>query len=351
MDMGMLSWPSMETTTWNEPHPELGWGHDLTFGHSNVDDLLTSINNFPGERNVQEAADSFLPTPPSPNSSHLRTFSQSQPGIGNYDRQNSIVMDNMDFNMSGTTMNMFPTKSSSEVISELSQLSVHLSALRSSSHDLAQAAELSTSPMSTNQTSPLIDPASFGSVAAWLAHEQCSGKMNVPLQLPPEFQNAYPSPSPESQVKAQGCQGGPNILRNVFCASHRLMEIIRNLQADDIIRHLIMACEALLLEIYLAILTVLQHEAYPGHHMSGTALGNVRLVLVVQLCAYLIERQQQAVEQCLTPATTPISNLSNSSLSPGPFRMTQQTDRESLKELKIQVQQKLTHLRQILRCS
>jgi hypothetical protein len=122
------------------------------------------------------------------------------------------------------------------------------------------------------------------------------------------------------------------------------MEIIHNLKADDITRHLIMACEALLLEIYASILMALQHEAYPSDTVSATALGNVRLVLVVQLCAYLIERQHQAVWQCLNPTSIQKYHL------PSPIQLgNEETD--CLKNLKAQVQQKLARLRQMLRCS
>ena len=112
----------------------------------------------------------------------------------------------------------------------------------------------------------------------------------------------------------------------------------------------------------MAVLIALQHDAYHGVSMNTTALGNVRLVLAVQLCSYLMDRQQQAVDLCLAPQT-PLGPLSvngtyprKSDLSssqqpvlPGPVLDT--ADREVLGDLKDQVQQKLAHLRQTLRCT
>lgn len=336
MDMSMFTWPWPETTSWDEMQPEMAWGGNLNFNRANVEDMLATAHSFEGDASAQEDSDPFSAnqSPSTPSSSHTRTFAHGQPGIGNYER------------LDGSTMSMFPDKHASIVIAQLSQLSVQLSSLRSSSYTLAQAADLSSGRLPNDRHFPLIDSTAFESVATWLAHEQSSANMNAhgSVHIPVDIPNPYPNSGP--QLKPQS---GPNILRDVFAASHRLMEILRHLQADDIIRHLVMACEALLLEIYAAILTALQLEAYPGDSMNATALGNVRLVVVVQLCAYLIERQHQAVDQCLAPATPQNNNL-RSSLPPGAFHLGM-ADRESLNDVKNQVQQKLAHLRQMLRCT
>ena len=129
----------------------------------------------------------------------------------------------------------------------------------------------------------------------------------------------------------------------------------------QIIRHRVMACEALLLEIYMAILNALQHDAFHGDSMNTTALGDIRLVLVVQLCSYLIERQQQAVDLCLAPQN-PLSPLSESGIFPSrldhsgpqkpvpPGPVMDEADREALSGITYQVQQRLAHLRQTLQC-
>ena len=347
MDMSMCTWPWMGTTSWEETQTEISWD-GLNFSRADVDDLLAITNGFEGEGSAREDPDPFSPTqsPSTPNPPHLRAYTYGQPGIGNYERQDGSARSNIERSMGGSTMSMFPDKNASVVIGQLSQLSVHLSSLRSSSYTLAQAADSSFGRGPNDGHFPLIDSAAFESVAAWLAHEESSANMNPRRSVHISADIPNPWPNSGSQIIPRS---GPNILREVFSASHRLMEILRHLQADDIIRHLVMACEALLLEIYAAILTALQHEAYPGDSMNATALGNVRLVLVVQLCAYLIERQHQAVGQCLAPAVAQKHNLP-SSLPSGPFHLGT-ADRESLKDLKVQVQQKLTRLRQMLRCT
>ncbi|KAF2258400.1 hypothetical protein CC78DRAFT_117692 [Lojkania enalia] len=334
MDMSVFTWPWLDTTGWDDTQPEMGWGSSMNFSRTNVDDVLATAHSFEGDASTQDPF-SETHSPSSPNPSDPHTYAHRHPGLGNYDRQGSL---------GEGTIGMYPDKHGSLAIAQLTQLSVHLSTLRASSYNLAQAADLSSGHLPTDPYFPLIDSAAFESVAAWLAHEQRSANLDSHLSIHmPEIPNPWPNSGPPKP------QSGPNILRDVFSASHRLIEILRHLQVDDISRHLVMACEALLLEIYAAILTALQHEAYPADSMSGTALGNVRLVLVVQLCAYLIERQHQAVDQCLSPALAQKHNLSTT--IPSEHFQLGTVHRECLKNLKINVQQKLTHLRQMLRCT
>jgi len=248
-------------------------------------------------------------------------------------------------------------------------------------------------------------------MAAWIAHSHGSANINAHtlVYTPVESQDTYLSSAPETEPG-----GGHGILHDIFSTSHRLLEILRHLQIKNIvepfnsstttsastpsaaspdqssvyleltkgpwpsapssgsqqhcsntmhiIRHLVMACEALLLEIYMAVLIALQHDAYHGASMNTTALGDVRLVLVVQLCSYLIERQHQAVDLSLAPLS-PLSPLSISGTFPQKFDLSgsQQTvrpgpildtaDGEALSNLKNQVQQRLAHLRQTLQCT
>jgi hypothetical protein len=108
-----------------------------------------------------------------------------------------------------------------------------------------------------------------------------------------------------------------------------------------IIRHLVMACDILLLQIYVAVLVALQYDAQSSVQMSGTVLGDVRLVLVVHLCSHLIERQQRAVDQYFASvsSTTPLSPL---------FPEIQPVDRQASGDLKKQVHARLSQLRQAL---
>ena len=244
------------------------------------------------------------------------------------------------------------------VIAQLSQLSTRLSSVRYSSYTLANAAESSSSCLPNGRQTPLIDAAAFETAGAWLALGQDPLNLNVhqPVHISNQSHVPYPSPTPDTRPRA-----GHGILHDVFSASHRLLEILRHVQVKSvaepssiassaftssaatlgqssvhlrltkgpwsfapssgsqqhshntmqIIRQLVMACEALLLEIYMAILNALQHDAFHGDSMNTTALGDITLVLVVQLCSYLIERQQQAVDLCLAPQN-PLSPLSES---------------------------------------
>ncbi len=408
MDVSTGTWPWLDTLSWDDTQLDIDWSsHDS----SHVDPVLASPDAFGNNGSAREGLDPPSPTqppcPPSP--SHPHTYAHGQPGGGDFEKHDGSTKDNMGKSIGGgddDMMNMSLDKYMnwpSLVIAQLSQLSTRLSSLRYSSYTLANAAESSSCRLPNGRQIPLIDAAAFELVAAWLAHDHDSANMNVhpPLYALAESQGPYPSPAPETKPK-----GGHGILHDVFSASHRLLEILRHLQVKNmvesfnpstatsaapsgqssvhlrltegpwssapsngsqqhsnntmqIIRHLVMACEALLLEIYMAVLIALQHDAFHGAFTDTTALGDVRLVLVVQLCSYLIERQQQAVDLCLAPQSplsvsgmlSPKLDLSGSQkpLPPGPVMDT--ANREVLRDLKNQVQQRVAHLRQTLRCT
>ena len=383
----------------------------------NVGVSLTSIDAFGDDGSAQERPDPPSPTqPPRPTSRcypHASALGQPEDSI--IEKQDGSKRSNMDKSIEGGgngTMNMFLDKNMSWpslVIAQLSQLSTHLSSLRYSSYTLAKAAESSSCLLPNGLQSPLIDAAAFDSVGAWLTFGHNSASMNAHPSVHATAEGEGPCPNLALETKATV---GHGILHDVFSASHRLLETLCDLQAKNavesfssstansastssvapsgqssvslrltkghwsgsqqhcnntrqIIRHLVMACGALLLEIYVAVLIALQHDAYHGVSMNTTALGDVRLVLAVQLCSYLIDRQQQAVDLCLAPQTllSPLSPLSvngqfpqrfdlsgsQQQVLPGPVLDT--TDREVLSDLRNQVQQKLAHLRQTLRCT
>ena len=416
MDVSTGTWPWEDTLSWDDAQLEIDWSsHDLSY----VDAVLASPNAFGNNGSVRKELDPPSPThppyPPSPR--HPHAHPHGQPGGCSSERNDDSNRSNMGKSVGGGgdgMANMSLDKYMnwpSLVIAQLSQLSTRLSALRYSSYALANAAESSSSRLPSGRQTPLIDAAAFETVAAWLAHGHDPANMNAhpPVHASAQGHVPYPSPAPETKSR-----GGHGILHDVFSASHRLLEILRHLQAKNIaepsstatsaftssaassgqksvqlrltkspgpwssapssgsqqhsyntmqiIRHLVMACEALLLEIYMAILTTLQHDAFHGASMNTTALGDVRLVLVVQLCSYLIERQQQAVNLCLAPQS-PLSPLSVSGMfptrldhsgpqEPSPSGSVMDTaDREVLSDLKNQVQQRLAHLRQTLRCT
>jgi hypothetical protein len=85
-----------------------------------------------------------------------------------------------------------------------------------------------------------------------------------------------------------------------------------------VIRHLVIACHTMLLGTYVRLLTALEHDAdrfstmlarppaplprdgSPDIDAASAALADIRLVMVVQLCSYLTERQCQAVDSYLS---------------------------------------------------
>ena len=408
MDMPTGTWPWEDTSGLDDTQIEIDWSsHDLSY----VDAVLASPNAF--GNGLDPPSSNHPPYPPNPCQSHACPHGQLRGG--NFEKHDGSNRSNTGKSIVGTgagTRDMSLDKYMSWpslVIAQLSQLSTSLSSVRYSSYTLANAAESSSSRLPSGGQVPLIDAAAFETVAAWLAlgHDPANTNVHQPVHASTQSHVPYPSPTPEPRSKA-----GHGILHDVFSASHRLLEILRHVQVKSIaepssiassaftssaatlgqsnvrlrlttgpwssassggskqhshntmqiIRHLVMACEALLLEIYMAVLTALQHDAFHGDSMNTTALGDIRLVLVVQLCSYLIERQQQAVDLCLA-SQSPLSPLSVSEIFPpkldhsGPQKpvppgpVVNEADREALSDLKNQVQQRLAHLRQTLQCS
>ncbi|KAL9592526.1 MAG: hypothetical protein Q9179_006631 [Wetmoreana sp. 5 TL-2023] len=132
-----------------------------------------------------------------------------------------------------------------------------------------------------------------------------------------------------------------------------------NQYSNTVVCHLVIACHTLLLNIYIKVLIALQHDAdrwMTGHptgkvdaadvdaHVDAAALADIRLVMAVQLCSYLIERQHQAVDLYLFPPPLPPSSI----FLPCPSAAAT-ANREVMSDLKMEVQQRLIRLRQTLR--
>lgn len=277
---------------------------------------------------------------------------------------------------------------SPRIVGQLSQLSMRLCSLRDKCSIMVK---FSGSHLDSKQR-PLIHDAAFEPVAAWLTRsdEYVNTHMNEAFHnldsKNPELLH------PESGQKQRVPVGGQEILHEVFSASHHLLDTLQYLQIDNgsqqlstfaantppadpsmqykeffgvgvlppigstqpgvtrtqhcdfIIKHLVMACDTLLLEIYLAVLSALQRDAEPSAHRSRTMMGDVRLVTVVQLCTYFIERQCQAVDLHLA-SKTPIT-------PPGGIPPKLDTaDREVLLNLQGQIREILAQLRQTLQCT
>ncbi|KAK4171884.1 hypothetical protein QBC36DRAFT_198313 [Triangularia setosa] len=128
-----------------------------------------------------------------------------------------------------------------------------------------------------------------------------------------------------------------------------------------VVRHLVIACHTLLLNIYIAVLIALQHDVDLRNSYlptaggtacaEATALADMRLVLVVQLCSYLIKRQHQAVDMYLcSPNSLPQSaEPSNPSSNPPDPQASGRNNGEVRGDLEMEVQQRLSRLRQTLR--
>ena len=301
--------------------------------------------------------------------------------------------DGLELGQSGSISQGFEKSSSSTAIEKLSQLNISLTQLLHSSCLLAETAGLlgcndspeSGSNGSQTRRGPLIDDASFQSVTMWLVH--ISGHRSLPV--------------PVLDRREHGIRRGSNAtstgetLHGAFSAAHDLLEILRNLQgegeearslynthaqmelsttgiittqppsdsnessssyfspenpasrqySDTAARHLVVVCHSLLLNIYISVFIALRHDVdlwNPDHlpanrtedtHAAETALealADIRPVMVVQLCSYLIERQHQAVSAYMAPSRS----LSSSSI---------------LNDLEVEVQWRLSHLRQVLR--
>ena len=212
------------------------------------------------------------------------------------------------------------------VIAELSRLSVHLSPLRRSSYSLAGALESLHHPNQAHEK-PIIDDATFESVAGWLAQGHCSAHNTSNMSS--SFAAEHHSP-PFSLLPAPETNTASSMLHHTFSASRHLLEILRYLQANagvsgtstvskprlsstpststsssedmyfglpnsrasshfrtpggcptnmcnNIIRHLVIACHMILLNIYAAVLTVLERDTDPRTHGNNmAALGDIR---------------------------------------------------------------------------
>lgn len=253
-------------------------------------------------------------------------------------------------------------------IAQLLQLTTRLSLLHRSSCNLAEKCQ-SREPIQTPTSRLIIDDDAFKCVTTWLSH--------TPTHTTPghghghdQSQNSSPGSGPPSEANRGG-----DILYATLSASQQLLDSLRCLQASTshspgggldpcntfaVMRHLVMACHTLLLNIYVAVLTALQHDAdlrarsslptsihtnINAHspHPDEPALADIQLVMLVQLCSYLIGRQHQAVDSYLTASqiSTPSSQLPNHHLSDSHHP-------RAMSDLETEVQRRLTHLRQTL---
>jgi hypothetical protein len=121
--------------------------------------------------------------------------------------------------------------------------------------------------------------------------------------------------------------------------------------SNSIVRHMVMACHMLLLNTYLAVTMALQHaldkqkSSQNASNAQALPLGEVRTVMIVQLCGYLIQRQAQAVQAYLTPPDFIQSSDTAALPNTNPLSS---SDQAATKQLEKDVEQRLARLRQSL---
>lgn len=271
-------------------------------------------------------------------------------------------------------------------ITQLTQLNMHLSRLRRLASDLNASSETLSQPTRQNQAqlTPLIDDATFESVAAWVAHG--SAKTHG--------QNSRSAPAPELRTTG-------SVLFHLFSASNHVLEIIRHLQSRDglntltssmtarythstvgstgtpnvtsrartnssassysrapyfnnVIRHLLIACHTALMNIYISVLAALEYDANLSGYFGAAAVGNIRLVSIVMLCSYLTERHNQAICSYIshrsTPPLTSCQYPAGSSTHQATQGFPDDIIGDDLRELRTEIQQRLARVQQILGC-
>ncbi|KAF2121674.1 hypothetical protein BDV96DRAFT_564716 [Lophiotrema nucula] len=238
------------------------------------------------------------------------------------------------------SMSAMDTKGPGAAIAQLTQLSMRLHPLHNLSHALPDTAGSPLSSSADGQAtwqsrqSLVADKALFGLIMTRLVQGWCDGSFS-----PPNLESV------ESLSLS-------SILQEALTASYYLLDIIERLQqnpkmtsgtsnspltpiptpngsdsgassfkaggqpSNTVVRHLVMACHGMLLSIYTAVFGVLQRDAdflssmshVAGRKASGVKaieetrpLGDLHLVMLVQLCGYVIGRQQRAVASCISP--------------------------------------------------
>jgi hypothetical protein len=244
------------------------------------------------------------------------------------------------------------------IIARLSGLSTRLCSLYNGVLDLANSTgAMEQNGSTTRNKGPFGDDSAFQTLTGWLV--RASSDMSVPARPP--------RPSGTASAADEGC----DLLHDVFTASHDMLDALQSLNnecprsksptiplnapknldhlSDSMVRHMVMACHMMLLNIYLAVTMSLQHaldNKQPPENdasLQADALSEVRTVVVVQLCTFLTDRQAQAVQTYLTGQASALSRRgtelsSVSLLSP--------SDQAATKDLERDVSERLVRLRE-----
>ncbi|KAK6083268.1 hypothetical protein SCUP515_02010 [Seiridium cupressi] len=263
------------------------------------------------------------------------------------------------------------------VIARLSRLSMQLSRLHRLSSNHSATMEASHQPDRQDQPrkEKLLVDAAFDSVVAWLVNGSADTRDSRPL--------------PALETQSTG-----TVLYNLLSASQYLLEILHHLQANSgtttpvlptppvsnsstqdpyeipglatstgsssylfspndhsngVIRPLVIACYTILLNVYVSVLTTLERDAEPTRHSVATALGDIRLVSVVQLCSYLTARQYQAMGSYLSlQASSSVLSWQEAPTSGATPPFSDTALGEEMRDLETQLQQQLARLQRAL---
>ncbi|KAF4948336.1 hypothetical protein FSARC_13762 [Fusarium sarcochroum] len=249
-------------------------------------------------------------------------------------------------------------------IEQLSRLSTRLHHLHQSSQQLAECVESTSNSHSSHhclqrhdhephfkvRSTALMDDAVFQLVASWLTDATPSLDSRRHAQRPRAGSGIGSKSSDNRCCSSQPGLG--DVLLDTFSMSNEFLGILHALHCEtrclpsppipspynhlvdlegpyvaptsqyhhSVILPLIVACHTQVLSIYVAILTVLKHDATLPSPSSGlgamdlhdTGSADIRLVTVVQLCSYLFKRQLKTVDRYL--ATQSSDNLLDSAL-------------------------------------
>jgi hypothetical protein len=275
-------------------------------------------------------------------------------------------------------------------VARLSRLSHHLYSLYSAVLEMVNSSgELDQADTTTLQRGPFADDSAFQKLTGWIVSAS-SSTMDHSARASNLESIAHPAE-----------QDGCTLLNDVFSASRDLLNILHSLSnessklspypvphddplplataglmtpqsvstssntenshtrelpssghwSNSIVRHMVMACHMLLLNTYLAVTMALQHATDKQKLSQGASnaealpLGEVRTVMIVQLCGYLIQRQAQAVQAYLAP---PTSTQSSDESMLHNINHLSSSDQAATKQLEQDVEQRLARLRQSL---
>ncbi|KAH7064487.1 hypothetical protein BKA63DRAFT_174216 [Paraphoma chrysanthemicola] len=217
-------------------------------------------------------------------------------------------------------------KGPSAALAQLTQLSMRLHPLHSKSQTLAENAFGEANWKSKQELA--VDKDVFGTLMSPLIHDACSSTSGSvsgsespePVNLGGILQEAMYATHQlldtmaQLQVQQQRSKGGSPPAPATTPSSTRSSKSGSQL-SSPVVRHLISSCHGMLISIYTAVFEVLQRDADWLSPTRRTELGvdqgpldDARLVVVVQLCAYLVYRQQAAVNAYIAPGSKPITD-------------------------------------------